>query len=157
MASHAGSGVPDQLSASLIAALEHWRQVMVVLACFTATLCTALIYDVLPPIMTNLASHFGGGAQGALLAQLAGTVPLFGVMVGGVVAGPAIEKIGLRAVLICAMALFGLAGSAGAMLDAPWPFLAARLMMGAAGRADCDGCARCFRSSHAALPGSSSC
>lgn len=117
---------------SPIAAFGVGRQVMIVIACFTATLSTALVYDVLPPIMGDLARHFGGGAHGAFIAQMAGTLPLFGVMAGGLIAGWVTERIGLRATLLGAMALFGLSGSAAVWLDNESAFLLARLLMGAA-------------------------
>ncbi|MET0377208.1 MAG: MFS transporter, partial [Rhizorhabdus sp.] len=122
---------PDD-SRSPIAAFALPRQAMIALSCFTATLASSLIYDALPPIMSDLARHFGGGRQGAFLAQLAGTLPLFGVMIGGLMSGPLIERYGLRLALLGAMALFGLAGSAGAVLDSATPFLTARLVMGVA-------------------------
>lgn len=103
---------------------------MITLACFAATMSAALIYDVLPPIMGDLSALFGGGTRGDFIAQLAGTLPFFGVMVAGLVAGPLIDRIGLRPALLAAMALFALAGSAGIALDRPATFLLARLIMG---------------------------
>ncbi|MET0370387.1 MAG: hypothetical protein ABW039_03315 [Sphingobium sp.] len=118
MGSHGEHGLTTDHLPSPIGALARPRQVMVVLACFTATLSAALIYDVLPPIMTDLARHFGGGDAGAFRAQLAGTLPLFGVMIGGLLSGPAIERFALRPTLLVAMVLFGMTGSAPARASA---------------------------------------
>lgn len=130
MASHAIDPVDPTAERSPIGTLGMARQAMIVAACFAATLSAALIYDVLPPIMADLAAHLGGGAAGSFVAQLASTLPLFGVVVGGLIAGPAIERFGLRPTLLSAMALFGLAGSAGAFLDRVVPFLGSRIVMG---------------------------
>lgn len=130
MASHAIDAVDTAGERSPIAELGLARQAMIVAACFAATLSAALIYDVLPPIMADLSKHFGGGATGSFVAQLASTLPLFGVMIGGLCAGPLIERFGLKPTLLTAMALFGLAGSAGVALDQVAPFLASRIAMG---------------------------
>ncbi|AYJ85087.1 MFS transporter (plasmid) [Sphingomonas paeninsulae] len=82
--------------------------------------------------MSDLANHFGGGAGGSFFAQLAGTLPLFGVMAGALFAGSMIERFGLRQMLLLSMFVFAVAGSAGVLLDAPYPFLGARLLMGGA-------------------------
>lgn len=107
------------------------RGTMIAITCFAATLSGALIYDVLPPIMGDLSKHFGGGAHGVFVAQLAGTLPLFGVMAAALTSGWIIERIGLRAALLSAMALFGVAGSAGVLIESETGFLLSRLLMGA--------------------------
>lgn len=115
---------------SPISGLALPRRAMIAIACLTATLSSALLYDVLPPIMRDLAEHFGGAAHGRFIAQLAGTLPLFGVMMAGLTAGFLVERFGLRPTLLFAMVLFGVAGSAGATLDDPTMFLASRFLMG---------------------------
>lgn len=130
MTSHGLEDRDGSAQPSPIVAFAFGRKVMIVIACFTATLSTALVYDVLPPIMGDLAKHFGGGAHGIFIAQLAGTLPLFGVMAGGLMAGRVAEGIGLRATLLGAMALFGVAGSLAVLLDNAMAFLFARLLMG---------------------------
>jgi MFS family permease len=130
MASHAIDPIDPTTERSPIAGFGLARRAMIVAACFAATLSAALIYDVLPPIMADLSAHFGGGATGSFVAQLASTLPLFGVMIGGLCAGPLIERFGLRPTLLAAMALFGLAGSAGIALDQVVPFLGSRVAMG---------------------------
>jgi MFS family permease len=132
MATHGIAPTEGNDELSPVLALAQARRVMIALACFTATFSGALLYDVLPPIMADLARHFGGGTVGSFYAQLAGTLPLFGVMAGALVAGSLIESFGLRQVLLLSMLVFAIAGSAGALLDGPYPFLGARLVMGAA-------------------------
>jgi MFS family permease len=132
MASHGIDPAAGNDEPSPVLALGQTRRAMIALSCFTATIAGALLYDVLPPIMADLAKHFGGGTAGSFFAQLAGTLPLFGVMAGAMFSGALIEIFGLRRILLVSMLIFAVAGSAGVFLDAPYPFLAARLLMGAA-------------------------
>ena len=131
MAGHAIQSPDDANEPSPVDAFGALRRLMIATACFTATVATALIYDVLPPIMGDLARHFGGGTTGGSIAQMAGALPLFGVMAAALLSGPAIERFGLRPTLLASMALFAIAGSSGVSVDLPWLFLLGRLLTGA--------------------------
>jgi MFS family permease len=110
--------------------LPGWRRPFLIGAIFSGFVACSLLYDALPPILAPLARHFGGGQRGELIAQLASTVPLFGVMVSGLVAGLLIERQGLRGALFAALVVFALTGSAGLVIDDPWLLLGTRWVMG---------------------------
>jgi MFS family permease len=93
--------------------------------------CSALMYTAIAPILPQLAAHLGGG-DGALYAQLIMTMPSIGLMVGGPVIGWGAELIGPRPVLIAALAIYAVAGSAGLYLDGVGALLASRLLLGLA-------------------------
>lgn len=103
-----------------------------VVAVFCGHAALALVYDALPPILVQVAAHFGGGANGAMVAQFASSLPFFGIMLAGLVAPVPIRTWGIRNVLVSALILFGLLGSAGAVLDEAWTLLFTRFMLGLA-------------------------
>jgi MFS family permease len=113
-----------------IVGLPQWRYAMLFAAIFAGNAICALIYDALPPILPQLAQHFGGGKKGENIAQLASTLPLAGIMVAGLLAGSIIERLGTRLTLIFCLILFGITGSAGAVLDNASVLLGLRLLMG---------------------------
>jgi MFS family permease len=103
-----------------------------VLALFAGIVSAAVIYDALPPILPILAASFGGGQYGALIAQLTTTTPILGMAFSGPFSGIAIERFGIRAVLLIAIMTFALAGSVGMVVVAAVPLLASRLVTGLA-------------------------
>jgi MFS family permease len=108
------------------------RRIALITAIFAGNACMALLYDALPPILVPLSNHFGGGSEGAMVAQLATSLPLFGVTIAGLVAGLLIERFGIRPVMLVMLILFALAGSAGLALDNVPLFLLARILVGLA-------------------------
>jgi MFS family permease len=110
--------------------LTSGRRALLIAAIFAGNFAAALLYDVLPPIMSNLAAAFGGGEHGQFLAQLASSLPLLGVMVAGLFAGPVIERFGIRTTLIFAMIGFAVTGTAGVAIDTAWPLIGTRILMG---------------------------
>jgi MFS family permease len=123
------SETPDD-RASLITNEPAWRQLAVFLCVFVGHGGQALIYDALPPVLVPLAKHFGGGAEGAFVAQVSATTPLLGVGLAGLAAGPIIERLGLRTTLIASILMFGFMGTIGMVITVPWEFVASRLVMG---------------------------
>ncbi len=85
---------------------------------------------VVAPLGSSIAQHFGGGDQGALVAQLAITLPAIGVISGGPCAAWLLGRFGYRPVIATNALILGIAGSSGLWLDAMIPFLAARLLVG---------------------------
>jgi MFS family permease len=92
----------------------------------------ALIYDALPPVLVQLAKHFGGGTRGEIVAQFASSLPYFGVMIAGLAAPFPIARWGTRNVLLVALVLFGLLGSAGALIYEAGLLLFTRFVLGLA-------------------------
>ena len=106
--------------------------VAVHISLFTGMVSAAIIYDALPPILPALSAEFGGGERGDLIAQLAMTIPLLGMAVSGLIAGTAIEKFGVKKVLLAAIICFAVAGSSGAMIHTSAPLFVVRFLAGLA-------------------------
>jgi MFS family permease len=117
------------LNVSGLAYAPRWA---LLVAVFCGHAALALVYDALPPILVQLAAHFGGGATGAMVAQFASSLPFFGIMLAGLIAPSAIRLWGIRGVLLSALVLFGLLGTAGAFINEAWALLLTRFMLGLA-------------------------
>jgi len=85
---------------------------------------------IVSPLGSSIAEHFGGGDEGAIVAQLALTLPGVGVIFGGPVSGWLLGKFGFRPVMAGGAGLMTLAGLAGAFIDDTFLFLATRLLVG---------------------------
>jgi MFS family permease len=107
-----------------------WRNGLASLAPFAGYSGLSLIYDALPPVLVEIARHFGGGATGQSVAQLASSVPFFGVMVGGLIAGSIILRYGVKLPLLAALTIFGVSGSAGYFIDQAWLLICSRALLG---------------------------
>ena len=92
---------------------------------FNMLLAVALL-----PVMSMMALSFGGGRQGQLTAQTLETMSNIGILVGGPIAGWIADRIGRSNVLFFALALYGVTGSVGLVLDYPPVLLASRLLQG---------------------------
>ncbi len=89
-----------------------------------------LLVVALLPVMSKMAVSFGGGAHGQLLAQTLETMSNIGILAGGPVIGWIADRTGRANVLFYALAVYGIAGSAGLFLDYPPLLLASRLLQG---------------------------
>lgn len=85
---------------------------------------------VVAPLASSISAHFGGGDDGALIAQLCLTLPTIGVMIGGPLAAIWIGLLGYRPVLAGAVTMMVLAGTAGFYLESATLLLASRLLVG---------------------------
>ena len=65
----------------------------------TGAMFSGLIFVAVGPVLPMLASHFGGGNQGAALAQWTMTVPSVGLVFGGLFGGWIFDRFGPRQVL----------------------------------------------------------
>jgi MFS family permease len=92
---------------------------------FNMLLAVALL-----PVMSKMAISFGGGQQGQLVAQTLETMSNIGILVGGPIIGWIADRTGRANVLFFSLALYGVAGSAGLVLDYPPVLLASRLLQG---------------------------
>jgi MFS family permease len=90
---------------------------------------TSLVYSVVQPILPILAAHFGP-AHGRHIAQLAATVPSMGMLLGSLAGGWLVANLGKRVIILAAVALMGVFGTAEAFIASPALFLAARAALG---------------------------
>jgi MFS family permease len=109
-----------------------WRERAAVLAVFSGNAALSLVWDVTPPVIVQLAEHFGGGEHGQMVAQFASSLPFFGIMIGGLIVDYPVRRWGVRNVVLVALAAFGLLGSVGAVIDEAWMLLLTRLFLGLA-------------------------
>lgn len=89
-----------------------------------------LLIVALMPVLSTIAAYFGGGTHGALIAQLLETMSGIGIMVGGPLAGWVADRIGRSNLLFVSLALYGVAGSSGLLVDDAYGLLALRLFQG---------------------------
>lgn len=89
----------------------------------------ALIFTVIGPVLPAVAGHFGGER---LTAQMIMTMPSLGIMIGGPITGWLVERFGVRRVILVMLALYGVSGCAGFVLDDRWSMLLSRFVLGAA-------------------------
>jgi MFS family permease len=92
---------------------------------------TALIFTALSPVLPEIAAHFATRG-GAFIAQLIMSMPGLGVIVGGLLAGLVVERLGARRALFAALLLYAVSGTALLYLADPWFLLATRFLVGAA-------------------------
>jgi MFS family permease len=121
------SGAADGTHRTGVTSARIWLGTIVML---TATGFNGLAQTAFTPVLSTVATHFGGGGHGALTAQSIATMSAVGVMFGGPIVGLISEWIGARRLLFVALAIYAIAGSAGLYLDGITPLLASRLLQG---------------------------
>ena len=92
----------------------------------------AMVFIVVSPMLPLVAEHFGGGKDGAFVAQWVLTMPSIGVIIGGPTTGWCVERVGARAVLFTCLIVFALFGTAGLFVESQSLLLASRLVVGLA-------------------------
>lgn len=105
---------------------------MMVVSLFAGNGSAALIYDALPPVLAQLSAHFGGGEYGDMIGQWASSLPMGGIIVGGILAGSIIERFGVRMALLIGLIGFGVFGSAGLWINDAIYLLVSRAVLGVA-------------------------
>lgn len=85
---------------------------------------------VVSPLGSTIASRFGGGNGGALVAQLSLTLPAIGVILAGPITAWLTRRFGYRNLTIGSAALLAIIGTAGAYIDNLYWFLATRFAVG---------------------------
>lgn len=119
------------------------RRMMLIAMMLGGTASQGVVFGAIPPLLTSISTHYGGGAAGELISQLSVSAPALGLMTGGLLSGWAIARSGIRRVVFAAVIAFGLAGTAPVWLDDPVSLLAGRLLTGLA--------AACLTTASAAL------
>ena len=84
------------------------------------------------PDAEAITGFFGTGASGPLVAQLMITLVGFGFIVGGPLTGWLADRIGVRPLLVGALALYAVTGATGLKSDDPATLLFARFVLGIA-------------------------
>jgi len=118
-----------------------WRDWLAIAVMLSSAPSLALIFTATAPVLPSIARHFtpggqpaftifGFGVDGPFFAQLIATMPSVGLMLGGGPTGLAIDRFGVRRVLLGALAAFALFGSAGLYIDDPVWLLVSRLALG---------------------------
>jgi MFS family permease len=95
------------------------------------------VFTTVAPVLPLIAAHYGGGHDGAFVAEWLLTMPSIGIMVGGPTSGWLVERFGARTVLLACFGVFGVAGLSGLFIENGNLLLASRFIVGvtAAGQA----------------------
>jgi MFS family permease len=123
--------------------IDRWRDWISIAVMVSSAPSLALIFTATGPVLPLIAGHFAPAGQpaftipglgipigGQFFAQLIATMPSIGLMLGGGPTGLAVDRFGVRRVLLCALVAFALFGSAGLYIDnAAW-LLVSRLLLG---------------------------
>ena len=119
--------------------LRGWVAILVMLSSAPSL---SLMFTATGPILPMIADHFapkgtfvripllGAALDGAFFAQLMQALPSFGLMLGSIPVGFAIDRFGARRVLIGAALVFTALGSAGLYIESAVLLLASRFLLG---------------------------
>jgi MFS family permease len=123
--------------------VDRWRDWIGIVVMLSSAPSLALIFTATAPVLPLIAKHFAQGGHpaftipglgisvdGPFFAQLIATMPSIGLMLGGGPTGLAIDRFGVRRVLLCALIAFAFFGSAGLYLNDPVWLLMSRLALG---------------------------
>jgi MFS family permease len=96
-----------------------------------------VVFIIVAPVLPLIAKHYGGGHEGAFVAEWVLTIPSIGIVIGGPTTGWFVERFGARTVLLVCFTVFGLAGLGGLYIEDRWALLFSRFIVGiaAAGQA----------------------
>jgi len=89
-----------------------------------------LAFTAFAPALTAIAQDYKASGHGALIAQLTVSIASAGVIVGALVSGWVIARLGARATVLAALAVYALAGSGGMFLTNAGLLLASRTVVG---------------------------
>lgn len=102
---------------------------IVVVATFSA-IFLGMVFASVAPVLPAVSDYFGGGKEGAFVAQWLLAMPSIGVIVGGPLSGWFIERFGARRILVIGLTAFTLAGGAMLVLENIPALLASRFIVG---------------------------
>ena len=91
-----------------------------------------LMQTALTPGLAVAGEHFGGGGAGAITAQMIITLAGVGAMIGGPLMAVLARRAGIRNMLLTALALYAVGGSAGLVVESRYLLFASRMLQGAA-------------------------
>jgi MFS family permease len=90
----------------------------------------SLVPMAVAPALPAMAAHFAAGGDGAFFAQMVMAVPALMIIVSSALSGFLAERLGRRAVLLAALALYAASGLACAVIPSAQGLIAARLVLG---------------------------
>lgn len=93
---------------------------------------TVMAGATISPALPGIEAHFTEVPNATFWVRLILTLPALFIALGAPVAGVVVDRFGRKPLLLFSTALYGLAGAAGFMLDALWPLLASRALLGLA-------------------------
>jgi len=116
------------------ATIEGFREWMAVIVMLSGGVMLGLVVAAMSPVNAAAAAHFASRSKtdGDMVAQMIVTVPSIGVIIGGPLSGWAITRTGAKNFMLAALAIFGVAGSAGLYLDDAMALLVSRFVLGLA-------------------------
>jgi MFS family permease len=139
------SGGPRAADTALVTPrlIDRWRDWIGIAVMLSSAPSLALMFTATAPVLPLIAKHFTPGGQpaftipglgiavdGPFFAQLMANMPSIGLMLGGGPTGLAIDRFGVRRVLLWALVAFAVFGSAGLYIDDAVWLLASRFMLG---------------------------
>ncbi len=89
-----------------------------------------LAFTAFTPALAQIAREYGATGHGSLIAELTVTIASAGVIVGALVSGWVIARLGLRTTVLISMAIYTIAGSGGLFLTNAALLLASRTVLG---------------------------
>ncbi len=116
------------------ATIEGFRQWMAVILMLSGGVMLGLVVAAMSPVAHEASRYFASRskADGDLVAQMIVTAPSIGIIIGGPLSGWLIGFTGAKRFFLGALAIFGLAGSAGLYLEDASLLLASRFVLGLA-------------------------
>lgn len=112
--------------------MNRLRRGLLVACLVGCGLGVSLIFTAVGPVLSTIATQFGGGTRGNLIAQLMVTLPSIGVIVGGPIVGFLAARFGAAALLFISLAAYGTFGVGGWVIPSEYPLLATRFLLGIA-------------------------
>lgn len=117
--------MPRPVTASAAAA-AGWRLTLLVVVVLAAAGLKGLLNSLMGPILPMMAAYFGSASA----AQFITTAAALGVAVGGPVSGWLLLRLGTRSLTLWGVALYGLSGAAGLVVDQVPVLLGTRFVLG---------------------------
>lgn len=114
------------------ATIQGFREWMALIVMLSGGVMLGFVVAAMSPVAHEAALYFAKSGDGDMVAQMIVTVPSVGVIIGGPLSGWAIARTGAKNFMLSALAIFGVAGSAGLYLDDAMALLVSRFVLGLA-------------------------
>ncbi|MGJ5673734.1 MAG: MFS transporter [Nostochopsis sp.] len=93
---------------------------------------TVMAGATIAPSLPAMQDYFGNGANVELLVKLVLTLPALFIVIGSLIAGVIVDRIGRKPLLLVAAILYGFAGGSGFWLNSLFSILCGRALLGLA-------------------------